>query len=315
MAGTIYGRERLHRKVTAAANNNMYLNSADDRIKWLERELDDAQQGILSMSGVALDFRGFYRCKDREDFAKWERALVEAALEAAKPVDGTGIDQLSQYAFCPMCRGGVDDFYSGERGFKFPIGLERHIEGWGSRPACLVYRAATGNARRYLREQFLKQDEQAKMEARAMQVARMASEDVYQVDPRRDPELLDADSRSWQPARNPDGDEQFGLKWAVQRLEVLGLKQLQVPKQSGAGSVVSFVDEHPDYAVYGDPRSLGKVTFVVVKLKNGKPSSGRRSASSVPRFELQDRWKNDLRKKYIEQVGLALVSLGLKSTP
>lgn len=289
----------------------MYASSTDDRIKRLERELDEAYEDILDMSGVRLDFHGFFKCKDRVELGRWERSLVDTALDAANPVNGTGIDQHSRYAFCPMCRAGVDDYYTGERGFKFPIGLERHIEGWGSRPECAVYRAARRTARRYLRNQFMKQDEQAEWQAQQLRSTRMASEDLYQVDPRRAPELLDADGCSWRPARSPDGDEQFGLAWAMRRLELLGLKRRQTPKPSGGGCVVSFVDEHPGYAVYGDPRSLGRTSFVVVKLKNGKPAPGRKNVFSAPKFELQDRWKNDLPKKYAAQVGLALAALGL----
>lgn len=289
----------------------MYADSTNARIEWLESELDEAYEDILSMSGVQLDFHGFFKCKSRVELDRWERSLVDAALDAANPVDGIGIDPLSQYAFCPMCRGGVDDNYAGERGFKFPIGLARHIEGWGSRPSCAVYRAARRTARRNLQDQFLKQDKQAEREAQQLRSTRMASEDVYQVDPRREPELLDAGSASWGPARDPDGDEKFGLTWAVQRLELLGLKRRRMPKRSGGGDVVSFADEHLDYAVYGDPRILGRITFVVVKLKNGKPAPGRKKVLGASSFELQDRWKSDLPKKYAERVNLALAALGL----
>lgn len=292
----------------------MVEDDRDRQLQHLKQELWRIRMDVLALSRVELDFNGYYRCDSRAAGEKWLRSLGEAALKKTTTTRGQGWDEQSEYAFCPLCGQGATDFYQGYRGFKFPLGLERHLIGWGNNRQCPVMDAVGALARDSWNERFREQEIKARQTEYEIGLKRHREEDVYLIDPSRDPVLLDEGSYSFQPHRSSLKDDPHSLQWAIQRLASLGLQQRSVAKRSGTGSIISFVEEYPEYAVYADPRVKGQVSFLVVKQKGGKPSSRRpRQASSLTRFEFRDRWKNDLQRKYRDAVEAALKELGIRT--
>ncbi len=64
---------------------------------------------------------------DWDGWDAWEKDVTEQVILATEP------DQFRR-AVCPLCRRGDD--------FSYPLGLERHLTGWGRANRCAVMEAA-----------------------------------------------------------------------------------------------------------------------------------------------------------------------------
>jgi hypothetical protein len=73
----------------------------------------------------------------RDDLWRWEREAVAAIIEKAPVIPAATVYHKDRAA-CPLCR----DLPGMEDGFAMPVGLERHLTGYGNMQQCPVMRAA-----------------------------------------------------------------------------------------------------------------------------------------------------------------------------
>ena len=70
--------------------------------------------------------------KTREGLWHWERKTLHGVVDIAKVDD-------SNCAYCPLCGAGVAEWGGPERrGFRYPIGLENHLQGTHRASQCFI---------------------------------------------------------------------------------------------------------------------------------------------------------------------------------
>jgi hypothetical protein len=90
---------------------------------------------------VAFLLKSGTECKSYDEFCRWDGEIIEQILALAEPdPEITSPFSLSERAYCPLCKDGGSALY--EKGFALPIGLKRHLEGYGSMRRCVVFNAA-----------------------------------------------------------------------------------------------------------------------------------------------------------------------------
>ena len=227
----------------------------------------------------------YRECETREDSWDWLDRVAEMVVDMAQPLPETVESWDGERGMCPLCGGGSDSYY--EQGFKLPEGLRRHLVGYGRTRQCVFTETAHKLALDDWFERFHEAEENQRVEHENKRQQRRSTETTYQVDPFGPPKLLEEDVHSVEGART---SEQMLL--ATMRLEELGLEK------RFSSNVEAWVDERPDWIVYADPRTSGRIDFTVWK----KPLPKRRPVRSynyrIQSFYLLDSWKNDLKKKY-----------------
>jgi hypothetical protein len=169
------------------------------------------------------------------------------------------IEIFGQRAYCPLYRDGAQGFY-GERGFKLPEGLRRHLIGFGRTRQCVIVRATVELARDHWHEKFQPQEQQAAREKQALKEKRLASETVYLLAPGARPVLLDEGENIWRRAR-PTSNDSPGLAWAERRLAELGFQAVYDGRLRSYTKPVACGGR--DFVVYADPRHAGAIHFAV----------------------------------------------------
>lgn len=270
----------------------------DPELVRLKRDLENARHAILGlMSEPARDILSrYYQCASRAEVREWESKVVDQLVNLATP-----LPPRSQYegerAYCPLCGGSAQDIYNSQRGFSLPVGVERHLSGWGNTHQCDVTVAAFGLARDWARDKFQESERREEAEAQAQIAKRRATETLYRVGPDGEPELMGG-RYQWRPVR-----DNKGLAWAEERLEELGFKITLDDR------VKSYTQEHPGVIVYADPREEGRIEFRVYNFPlPPAPRKSRRRPDFrfIPQFFLMDAWKNDLRQKYAARLAEAV---------
>lgn len=119
-------------------------NADQEQIRKLQDELFEARNDLLHVMlpfEVALMLKRGTKCKSYDEFCRWHGEIVEQILALAEPnPEITSPFSLSERAYCPLCKEGSSAPY--EKGFALPIGLERHLEGYGGMIRCVVFNAA-----------------------------------------------------------------------------------------------------------------------------------------------------------------------------
>ena len=78
--------------------------------------------------------------KTIDEWFRWKGKIVTEVVKIAPNDD--------DFAFCPLCGEGVQGFTDSEpRGFRYPIGLEYHLEGSHRASQCAVMKTAWELAR------------------------------------------------------------------------------------------------------------------------------------------------------------------------
>jgi len=279
-----------------------FTSEYDGEIRRLKDDLYQARRTIVCLMPEPVQeiLDSYYRCTSRIELHQWESNVIDQLVELAKPVPRhTAYD--TERAYCPLCGGSAQSIYQSQQGFSLPIGLQRHLEGWGNTHQCDVTVAAFKLARDWAHDKFHEIEQQEHAEADAKFAARKATETLYRIDPHREPELMGG-GYQWRPVRGHES-----LSWAEERLEELGFKKMQEDR------VKSYTQEHPGVIVYADPREEGRIEFLVYPSPTPPaPRKSRREPNFAPRpqFTLMDAWKHDLQRKYSTRLEQAIAALG-----
>jgi hypothetical protein len=188
------------------------VDPRDERIKRLEEELWDVRDDIVRLmpDNISDLLSGYYSLETRSDYYRWRRETIDAIVGMTEP-DPKASNPYEDRARCPLCKASGDVYGSG---FKLPLGLERHLEGWGNVSQCPVTKAAFRNASFSRRDKFDKAEE---AEREALEL-RKITERVLLIDPAENPVLFD--ERLW--SRKPRNPEQLAA--AEQWLRDLGFE-------------------------------------------------------------------------------------------
>jgi hypothetical protein len=253
----------------------------DQEVRRLKDELDDARRTILSLMPDAVhgELSSYSQCESRAASCRW---LEDVAARLIERVEAT---QRSAYhqprAPCPLCDSSPNSPYD-EGGFTVPEGLRRHLVGWGNVSQCDVTEAAWHLARDYWDWQWRQTEVEEEAKGREQVAERRRTEVLYKTRPDREPELRD---QAYEPRPASDWSA------AEERLRALGFVEAM------EGSVKAYTRDHDDCLVYADPRSKGRIEFVVCPKPLPKRYS-RKSRYYFRQFSLLDSWKNDLEGKY-----------------
>jgi hypothetical protein len=255
----------------------------EQKIKRLEDELERARWDIIDLMPEKRRkiLMSFFHCESRDDTYRWEGKITEELIGEAEVIGSPFGDR----AYCPLCGDGSSSGY--ERGYSIPVGLTRHLTGWGRTRECAVVRAASAIARDYWNKKFSPTEREQEAKNADLLAKRKASEMLFLADPSGQPKLFDERLHFGNESR--DKEE---MTWAEKRLSDLHFRVLTVDR------VRSYVDERDEIFVYADPRAKGAIEFSAYMRRGSKSKSSRPKFSRIGSFRLPDRWKNDLGKKY-----------------
>ena len=230
---------------------------------------------------------------------KWTGKVHDAVIKKAYASAGPPGYLGGQTADCPLCHGGSYTPY--QDGFKLPIGLERHLQGWGHARQCPVLHEIEALAREYWDGKFAPAEAEAERKKAEEKAQRLKTETLYRVEAMEEPVLYEDGVRSWDGG--PRTSEE--LQWAEQRLASLGFTRRQEER------VVSWVDDRAEgYMVYADPRTKKRVRFYVYPKPLPRKRRGHRAKRGY--FELLDTLKNDLPGKYSDRLAGGLAQIGME---
>jgi len=251
------------------------VDPRDERIRRLEDELWGVRDDIVGLMPDKFSklLSGYYSLETRSDYHRWRRETIDAIVAMTEP-DPKAPNSYEDRARCPLCNASGDVYGSG---FKLPLGLERHLAGWGNVSQCPVTNAAFRNALYSRRDKF----DRAEEAAREKLEHRKVSERVLLIDPAEEPVLFD-EQLWWRKPRNLDQ-----LAAAEQRLRDLNF-EIEVN-----GNVVAYKFTYVEWLVLADPRCEGRIEFKVFKKSDKK---ARRRVSR--KFYLLDSWSVDLPSKF-----------------
>jgi hypothetical protein len=127
----------------------MRARSQDDvRIRKLENDLYLARALIIELTGPRASeiLMAPSDLRSAGDVHRWFRGAVERILEIAETITiDEGLCQ-SLRAVCPLCGESANDFYRPGPGYKFPVGLRRHLLGAHNSYQCPVVQEALAHA-------------------------------------------------------------------------------------------------------------------------------------------------------------------------
>jgi hypothetical protein len=278
-----------------------FIAPHDPELERLKSDLDYARRAILRlMSEPAQDIlKRYYQCESRAALYKWQSSVVDQLADLAKPLPRrSGYE--GERAYCPLCGGSPEDFYNSQRGFSLPLGLERHLSGFGNTHQCDVTVAAFGLALDWAHDKFQESERRQDAEAEAQIAKRKVTETLYRTGPDGEPELMGCQYQ-WRPVRDKEG-----LAWAEERLDELGFKATLDDR------VKSYTQEHPGVIVYADPREEGRIEFRIFRFPlPPAPRKSRRGPDFrlIPQFTVMDAWKHDLPQKYAARLAEAMQRL------
>lgn len=263
----------------------------EEKIRTLERELYMARLNIVGLAPENFQalLNSYRDCKSRSETYQWLNLIAEKIGEQAGPILGAvRADIFGERAFCPLCRGGSDTLNSFEAGYKLPEGLRRHLVGYGRSHFCPVTEAAMNMARENWNSSFSEVEEAHAAQSDALRRARSLTEALYVIGPTG--EALLAEGNIFEKPRGDD-DEQFGMKWAEQRLFSLGF-QIGVAGREKSYTKSSVVKGKP-LTVYADPRFQKSIQFRVFD----GDAKGKKRGLALHTFHIPDAWKNNLGPK------------------
>ncbi len=272
-------------------------DARDERIRQLESELFMAYYDIVGLAPPPFTelLRSYYKCTSTNDSHRWQHDIADKVVEKLPPSSiSAGWD--SNRANCPLCGGESQGPY--QQSFTVPLGLTRHLTGFGNTHQCVIIKAASKLAREYLEDKYGAAERAAKTvadeEKARLTAERKKTETLYKVHPFDPPELIDGGYRSWfGDVRKPDR-----LEWAEARVRSLGFE-----KRSEA-NVQSLEKVTSEYITYADIRSAKKISFHVFGLPLKTRKTLRQSS-----FDFLDSFKHHLEDKFEVRLNEALERL------
>lgn len=275
-----------------------YINPLEARLEAVEEDLISARHTIIQLvPGQYSSILNSYRdCNSTRDVHTWKHDIVARIVaHASSEIDGHSY--YERRTNCPLCRSAGNGPY--QNGFTVPVGLERHLTGFGNTHHCPVTEAAFALGRNYAKECFGEGERKAEEEERAERERqlelRRATETLYRTHPYEPPALIDEGYRF-----SIFGDARTGdaIKWAEERIVALGFSC------HTEGNVKSFVLERPEYVVYADLGPAKKITFNVFGKPLARAKKLKRSTCDIP-----DNYKNDLASKFEYRLKAAVNTL------
>jgi hypothetical protein len=130
-----------------------YATSKEDteqKIRNLESELYVARRVIIHL----MPERGrkilmsYYDCESLQETYGWKDKIAEQLVEMAEPIG----PPYAERAYCPLCGEGSSS--GRDQGYSIPLGLTRHLTGWGRSYECKVVAAASALARSHWEDKF-----------------------------------------------------------------------------------------------------------------------------------------------------------------
>ncbi|MCQ4241909.1 hypothetical protein [Stutzerimonas stutzeri] len=127
--------------------------SLEDECRKLRSDLYMARTTILQLMPEAVQeaVKGYISCKSHDDVWQWKRGAIENILLLAQSKPAKEMDEYASStdrAYCPLCGGSAQTIYGG-KGFAFPDGLRRHLEGSYNSHQCSVFEAIQGLGREH----------------------------------------------------------------------------------------------------------------------------------------------------------------------
>ncbi len=178
---------------------------------------------------------------------------------------------------CPLCNRGSQSYY--ETGFSLPLGLERHLEGYGNIHKCVVIATVEKLSNQHWEQTGRPEDFSSNRETATK--AELISERYNSI-------LF----KSCPPEQ---------LAWAEERLLSLGFSR------QAEGNVITWLDERQDWDVYADPRRQGYLKIEVWRRsRRPEPRPSRPDGT----FQIPDRYKNDLPGIYAKRLAQAVGDQG-----
>ncbi len=261
-------------------------NYLEGRIQDLEAQLRDARRTIIHLMPreYAALLESYRECESTRTFYKWENDVVDKLIERV-PQSSVIEHYGSIRANCPLC--GSKTLGPFPSGFTLPIGLSRHLIGWGNTRQCSITEAAFGLGRDFVERRYGEAERSAKeaeeTEKMRQMEARRKTDRLYQIHPFDPPHLVDEGYSSWF-GKCRTGDQ---LSWAEARAVSLGFTR------HIEGNVMTLKIEENEYIVYADVRIEKKIRFFVFKHPVKKTRRLRQAG-----FDFQDSWKYDIEEKF-----------------
>jgi len=143
-------------------------------------------------------------------------------------------------------------------------------------------KVAVALAKDYFERHFKAEVEAREEQKRQALAKRMATEQLFRIEPKGEPQLLDRGYLGHEETRTPES-----LRWAEARMISLGF---EIRRE---GRIVSYVREHETVVVYADPRRAKNLEFKCYpkrKKRKNEPFYGR--------VVIQDSWRRDLSQKF-----------------
>ncbi len=128
-----------------SVRENSSFRRNEQELRVLRDKLSETRNTVIKLMPDDLKniLSSYEECGSRREIARWLEETADKIVEYAKP-SIPGCEYLpGQYlpprSICPLCGRGADCKYS--QGFSLPIGLRRHITGWGTRVSmCPVFK-------------------------------------------------------------------------------------------------------------------------------------------------------------------------------
>lgn len=113
-----------------------------EELKRLEGELYFARQAIIELMPEDRQqiLTSYYQAESRTDVHVWLSRIADQLVSKVEVFSSDGSDR----AYCPLCGRGSSAAH--DKGFSVPLGLTRHLTGWGNVAQCPVTKAAVGLA-------------------------------------------------------------------------------------------------------------------------------------------------------------------------
>jgi hypothetical protein len=265
-----------------------------EKIKDLETELYLARHAIINlMARQKRDIlMSFYRCESRTETYAWKQTIAEKLVGTAEVISFGS----SKRAYCPLCGDGSSSGH--EPRYSLPLGLTRHLTGWGRSRECTVVAAALALARDYWNREFSPAERERDAKKTELLATRRASERLFAIGPSKSPYLSDEGLAGGAPRTEEEAT------WAEQRLSGLGFRTVVVDR------VVSYIDEHEQYVVYADPRAKGGINFAAYLRQAPKKAGAKAKLRAIGAYRIPDTWKVNLAEKYQKWVSEATSTIG-----
>jgi len=265
-----------------------------DEIKWkYKNKINVLRKNIIRM--VPEEYQNIlenYYCTTRKELSEYPyrsiERIIKIVLDGIKNEQEVEPEQFMAWhetrVFCPLCKEGNLN----GTGLTVPVGLERHLKGYGNIQQCIVTEAAFDLARDiYYRDYKDKEEENNKIELEK----RKNNEILFLVNPNDNPSLIES-GLFLSEYRNPEN-----LEWAFKRLEKMGFSKIK------KDNVVSFQKDYENYVMFADPREVKRLTFELF-IKPGKPLNKNKTTFKRlygSNMYILDKWTKDLDKKVDER--------------